>query len=195
MRSILARQQLIERALDVREDQEAEARKAEAARIDEIIKGYLARLDYSPLAELYSLVASHLSGRKIYVRLREPYLTNCRGIMAPCGNGEAVIDLNQNRTQRQQYRTFLHEVAHVRHHFIDINTGSVLKKPGSVDLDPAGHEKVEVIQQEAEAWRQADKWDTWASDPVRLAEVGYHAGDPAIEVYKLHVLSKIEVYS
>ena len=191
---IIARQQLVERALDVREVQEAQARKAEEIKIDGIIKQYLARLDYNPLAKLYSAVACHLTGRKIFVRLRAPYLKDCRGVMAPCGNGEAVIDINQNRTQTQQYKTLLHEIAHVRHHFIDIDTGTVLKTPGSVDLDWGNYEMPVSQNREAEAWEQADKWDRWASDPVRLSEVGYHAGDPAIEVYKLHVLSKIEVY-
>ena len=163
--------------------------------VDKSIKEQLAMHDDDPRARLYSLVGSHLTGLKVYARLREPYKKDCRGMMLPCGNGRVTIDINPNYSLAEQYKTFLHETAHVRHHFYDINTGSVLSEPGSVDLDPAKYSEPSVIKEEAEADAQSDRWDTWASDPVRLAEVGYHPhSDDPIEFYKLKALSRIEVY-
>ena len=54
----------------------------------------------------------------------------------------------------------------------------------------------QAIKREAEADEQADRWDTWASDPDRLREVGYHPGsDVPLEYFKLHVLSRIKTYT
>jgi hypothetical protein len=161
--------------------------------VDKAVKEQFAMHDDTPLAKLFSLVGSHLTGLKVYARLREPYRKACRGMMLPSGNGRVTIDINPSQDLAGQYMTFLHEVAHVRHHFYDINTGSVLTEPGSVEVDYSKYSEPSVIKEEEQANEQARVWDAWASDPVRLREVGYHPDDP-IELYKLKALSRIEVY-
>ena len=164
--------------------------------VDKAVKEQFAMHDHDPLAKLFSMVGSHLSGLKVYVRLREPYVKKCRGMMLPSGNGRVVIDINPDQDLAGQYLTFLHECGHIRHHFYDINTGSVLTEPGSVELDLAEYKQPATTKKEAEADDLADKWDTWASDAVRLAEVGYHPGtDVPVEFSKLKVLARIKTYT
>ena len=162
--------------------------------VDKAVKEQFAMHDHDPLAKLFSMVGSHLTGLKVYARLREPYQKDCRGMMLPSGNGRVVIDINPDQDLAGKYWTFLHETAHARKHFYDINTGSVLTEPGSVEVDFSEYKKPATTKKEAEADEQARVWDAWASDPVRLAEVGYPDGCP-VEFSKLKVLAKIKTYT
>ena len=162
--------------------------------IDQAVKEQFAMRDPDPLAELFSLVGSRLTGLKVFVRLREPYKKSCRGIMLPSGNGRVVIDINPAQDLAGQYWTFLHEAAHVRHHFYDIDTGSVLTKPGSVEVDFTEYKQPALTKKEGEANDQAQRWDDWARDPERLREVGYPDGKP-VEFSKLRALARIKIYT
>ena len=162
--------------------------------VDKAVKEQFAMHDHDPLAKLFSLVGCHLTGLKVFVRLREPYKKSCRGMMLPCGNGRVTIDINPDQDLAGKFWTFLHEVAHARKHFYNVNTGSVLTEPGSVEVDFSEYKQPALTNKEAEANDLADKWDTWASDPARLAEVGYPDNHP-VEFSKLKVLSKIKIYN
>ena len=164
--------------------------------VDKAVKEQFAMHDNDPLAKLFSMVGSHLTGLKVFVRLREPYKKACRGVMLPCGNGRVTIDINPDQDLAGKFWTFLHEAAHVRHHFYDIDTGSVLSEPGSVTVDFSEYKKPALTKKEAEANDQAQRWQDFSSDPARLAEVGYHSGnDEPVEFYKLHVLARIKTYN
>ena len=169
---------------------------AEKARIDKIIKEALAMRDEDPLAELFSMVGCHLTGLKVFVRLREPYKKSSRGIMLPCGNGRVTIDINPDQDLAGKFWTFLHETAHARKHYYNVDTGSVLSEPGSVTVDYSEYKQPANTKKEAEANDQAQRWQDFSSDPDRLAEVGYHpANDEPVEFSKLHVLARIKTYN
>ena len=164
--------------------------------IDLAVKEEFSMHDNDPLARLFSMVGSHLTGLKVYVRLREPYRKACRGIMLPSGSGRVTIDINPDQDLAGKFWTFLHETAHARKHYYNINTGSVTTEPGSVAVDYSEYKQPANTKKEAEANDQAQRWQDFSSDPDRLAEVGYHPGnDEPIEFYKLKVLAKIKVYT
>ena len=174
--------------------------------IKKSVKVQLALMDDDPLARLCSAVGSHLTGREVFVRLRKSIYADVdvRATYTCIPRGRAVIDLDPERPLAAIYKSFLHECGHIRHHYLEAeNNEFILMGPGSYRVTPAVKDPGlsaevmrKVVQREKEANDQADKWDRWASDPVRLAEVGYHAGsDDPIEFYKLKVLSKIKTYT
>ena len=171
--------------------------------VDKAIKEQLAMYDDDPRARLYSLVGSHLTGLKVYARLRKSIYVDSDvvGTYTCVPRGRAVIDLDPDRSLAEIYKSFLHECGHIRHHYFDVeNNEFIFMDPGSYQITPAVKDpglsaevRRCVVQREAEANDQADKWDAWASDADRLRAAGYHPDDP-IEFYKLKALSKLEVY-
>ena len=172
--------------------------------VDKAIKEQLAMYDDDPRARLYSLVGSHLTGLKVYARLRKSIYVDSDvvGTYTCVPRGRAVIDLDPDRSLAEIYKSFLHECGHIRHHYFDVeNNEFIFMDPGSYQITPAVKDpglsaevRRGVAKREAEANDQADCWDTWASDPDRLAEVGYSDVHP-VEFYKLHVLSRIITYN
>ena len=171
--------------------------------IDQAVKEEFAMRDHDPLAKLFSMVGSHLTGREVFVRLRKSIYADSAvvGTYTCIPRGRAVVDLDPDRSLAAIYKSFLHECGHIRHHYREAeNNDFIFMDPGSYRVTPAVKDpglsaevRRKVVKREAEADEQADRWDTWASDPNRLRDAGYHPDDP-IEFYKLKVLAKIEVY-
>jgi len=63
---------------------------------------------------LMSKVAEHLAGEPVKVFLTQ--LEGCNGLSRKDKNGFLVIELQENRTQGETLKTFLHEVGHCRLH-------------------------------------------------------------------------------
>ena len=168
------------------------------------VKVQLALRDDTLLARLCSAVGSHLTGREVFVRLRKSIYADSDvvGTYTCIPRGRAVIDLDPDRSLAEIYKSFLHECGHVRHHYLEAeNNKFILMDPKSYRVTPAvkdpglsAEAMRKVVQREKEATAQADRWDDWASDPDRLAGVGYPDGKP-VEFSKLQVLSKIKIYT
>ena len=162
--------------------------------------------DQTPLAKLLTLVGRHLTGgRQMGVRLRRSiYPGDIWGTAYNLPGGRAVIDVDPDRSLAIIYETFLHEVAHIKHHYREVEDnpyfamepGTYKVAPPSRNTDFSTEARSAALRNEAEADAQAARWDDFASDPDRLRSVGYDWSDPdyPIEIHKLHALSRLKVY-
>jgi hypothetical protein len=76
---------------------------------------------------LMSKVAEHFAGAPVKVHLTE--LEGCNGLSRRNKQGFLTIELQQNRTQRETLKTFLHEVGHCKLHNLVSETAQVSGSP------------------------------------------------------------------
>jgi len=161
--------------------------------------------DQTPLAQALTLVGRHLTGRKMGVRLRRSiYPGDIWGTAYNLPGNRAVIDVDPDRSLAIIFETFLHETAHIKLHYFDVEDnpyfamepGTYKVAPPSRNTDFSTEARSAALRNEAEADAQAARWDDFASDPDRLRSVGYDWSDPdyPIEIHKLHALSRLKVY-
>ena len=109
------------------------------------------------MKELYEEVALHLTGEKVAVRFRQPATKPAGGEVSKMGS-IYFVDVSPNPSEAESFKTFLHEVAHIRLHGEDlVSSGVPAMKSGSLELEPYDEERK---GQEADAERLAAYlWD------------------------------------
>ena len=137
-------------------------------RVNEAVEEALALRDDTPLARLYSLIASHLSERQASVRLRDPSGVKSGGDMMPGPNGKVCIDLEPGLDPDLQFEVFLHECAHAKLHYKSdveqwVFMAGITMQPRSMASPPGRLEDPRVAQEEKEAADLGGVWNRWAT--------------------------------
>jgi len=113
---------------------------------------------------LWQTTAEHLAGRSVLLRLQQPVDAWAWGETYLNHGGQVVIDLRPGLPPAENFRMFLHEVAHARLHMWTISPSIDSYLPaGSDNTPPAGgwdYYRRDPREQEADAL--AGIWAKWA---------------------------------
>lgn len=122
------------------------------------------------LRKAFQAAADSLGGWPIVVRLREPVDAGARGCTYKAMENYAVIDVKPTGNYMQMFRTFLHEVGHVKLHFDTLQaTNDAKLEPAHFEIGAAGHVSTnrKPDPREAQAWELAQAWERWAAAKTR----------------------------
>lgn len=115
------------------------------------------------LNELMEAVATHLAGKPVMVRLRDPQYAGLSGVTHKATTGQIVVDVKSTLDNDTFLRVFLHEVAHAKMHARGFAESNVNQPAGSIPRQPStAAVKARDRQQEREAELLACKWLAWA---------------------------------
>lgn len=126
---------------------------------------------------LLGQVAAHLAGRPVKVRWRDPVLSHALGSAYKTVDGQAVVDICPGLSDETALEIILHELAHVRLDWQDIQPANFhALPPGSQAFEAKTRQENRQHPREAAANHQAAKWldfaerNAWRYDVVSLGD-------------------------
>lgn len=117
---------------------------------------------------LAEIVSEHLARiyRPVTVRVQMPSITACAGMAKKTQSG-ALITVAPEGEELDQFKTLLHEIAHLRLHWPDMEEATEAgtePPPGSIKISPAELEAAGAVdhREEAAAESKAAEWAEFA---------------------------------
>lgn len=125
----------------------------------------------------------HLTGRHVSVVPGAPRMQYTKAEMLPTPAG-ALVTIREDISGEEWCAILLHELGHVRHHFIPQKSWALAERPAkSIPL-------AFDTTNEAEADAQRDRWAAWVE--ANMGRLERSLGDPILD--RLAVLRMIQVY-
>lgn len=134
---------------------------------------------------LAELAAEKLTGQKpITLRGRAPAFTACKGLVTKTKDDGYFIDIDPALDPLEQFKVFLHEVAHIKlHQFTDELSQEPALPPGSVTLTVDQMESLDPVDSSDES-----EADEWAAKWMQFADQWHHFYPGGELVSRLRVL-------
>ena len=117
------------------------------------------------LFDLYKAVGEHLAGTRIILKFQQPGRPDADGQLTRLLDNRALIEVIPYRGEDRTLKIFLHELAHIRLHWKDLQaiepSKALAAAPGT--LTPGG-DLAKYPTQENQADALADKWLQYANE-------------------------------